>query len=118
MWFVSNGASKNSLGSSWALFHSYLDGSRVIFFSVQRLTAIIHVVTIVGSLRGGSICNENPFITSSTDVLVFYAICQVFYAIFQTKDQSTAVKMVHKTLFYLTSFNVTNLHCIYINCKD
>ena len=48
--------------------------------------------------EGGSICNENPFITPSTNALGFYALCQ-------TKDQSIAVKMVHETLFYLTNFN-------------
>ena len=37
--------------------------------------------------EGGSICNENPFITSSINALGFYAICQ-------TKDQSVAVIMV------------------------
>ena len=34
--------------------------------------------------EGGSICNENPFITSSTNALGFYAICL-------TKDQSVAI---------------------------
>ena len=48
--------------------------------------------------EGGSICNENPFITPSTNVLGLNAICQ-------TKDQSVAVIMVHKTLFYLSKFN-------------
>ena len=48
--------------------------------------------------EGGSICNENPFITPSTNALGFYAICQ-------TKDQSVAVLMVRKTLFYLSKFN-------------
>ena len=48
-------------------------------------------------LRGGSICNENPFITPSTNALGFN--------VGQMKDQSFAVKMVHKTLFYLTNFN-------------
>ena len=48
--------------------------------------------------EGGSICNENPFITPSTNVLGFYAICQ-------TKDQSMAVIMVHETLIYLSKFN-------------
>ena len=47
---------------------------------------------------GCSICNENPFITPSTNVLGFYAMCQ-------TKDQSAAVIMVHKTFFYLSKFN-------------
>ena len=42
--------------------------------------------------EGGSICNENPLITPSTNALGFNAICQ-------TKDQSVAVIMVHKTLF-------------------
>ena len=48
--------------------------------------------------EGGSICNENPFITPSTNKLGSYAICQ-------TKDQSVAVKIVHETLFYLSKFN-------------
>ena len=48
--------------------------------------------------EGGSICNENPFITPSTNALGTYAISQ-------TKDQSVAVKMVHETLFYLSKFN-------------
>ena len=48
--------------------------------------------------EGGSICNENPFITPSTNALGFNAICQ-------TKDQSGAVIMVHETLFYLFKFN-------------
>ena len=43
--------------------------------------------------EGGSICNENPFITPSTNALGSYAICQM-------KDQSVAVKMVHETLFF------------------
>ena len=48
--------------------------------------------------EGGSICNENPFITPATNALGFYVICQ-------TKDQSVAVIMVHETLFHLTKFN-------------
>ena len=48
--------------------------------------------------EGGSICNENPIITPSINALVFYAICQ-------KKDQSVAVIMVYKTLFYLSKFN-------------
>ena len=47
--------------------------------------------------EGGSICNENPFITPSTKTLLFYAICQ-------TKDQNNAVIMVQETLFYLSEF--------------
>ena len=50
------------------------------------------------STRGGSICNENPFITSSTNALGFYAICQI-------KDQSIAFIMVQETLFYISKFN-------------
>ena len=53
--------------------------------------------------EGGSICNENPFITPSTNALESYAICQ-------TEDQSVAVKMVHETLFYLFKFN--KLHTV------
>ena len=48
--------------------------------------------------EGGSICNENHFITPSINALGFYAICQ-------TKDQSVAVIMVYETLFYLSNFN-------------
>ena len=48
--------------------------------------------------EGDSICNENPFITSSTNELGLYAI-------YKTKDQSVAVVMVHETLFYLSKFN-------------
>ena len=47
---------------------------------------------------GGSICNENPFITPSANALGFYAICK-------TKDQSVAVIMMHKTLFYFSKFD-------------
>ena len=49
-------------------------------------------------VRGGSICNENPFITPSQNALGFYAICQ-------TKDQSIAVILVQETLFYHSKFN-------------
>ena len=48
--------------------------------------------------EGGSICNENPIITSSTNALRFYSICQ-------TKDQSVAIMMVHETLFCVSKFN-------------
>ena len=48
--------------------------------------------------EGGSICNENGFITLSTNVLGFFTICQ-------TKDQSVAIIMVHETLFNLSKFN-------------
>ena len=56
------------------------------------------LITFENFYEGGSICNENPFITPSTNALGSYAICQ-------TKDQSVAVKMVHETLFYLSKFN-------------
>ena len=56
------------------------------------------VFSLIGNYEGGSICNENPFITPSTNALGLYAICQ-------TKDQSTAVIMVQETLFYLSIFN-------------
>ena len=55
-------------------------------------------VIVKSTYEGGSICNENPFITPSTNALGLNAICQ-------TKDQSVAVIMVHKTLFYLYKFN-------------
>ena len=48
--------------------------------------------------EGGSICNENPVITPSTNALGHYAICQ-------TKDQSIAVIMVQETHFYLSKVN-------------
>ena len=50
------------------------------------------------STRGGSICNENPFITPFTNMLGFWAICQM-------KDQSVTVIMMCKKLFYLSKFN-------------
>ena len=73
-----------------------------------------------GGGGGGSICNENPFITPSISALGFLCKCQ-------TKDQNVAVIMVYETLFYLSKFNKfhtfkkhTNIHCIYFppNCKD
>ena len=54
--------------------------------------------TVIKLYEGGSICNENSFITPSTNALGLYAICQ-------TKDQSVAVIMVYETLFYLFKFN-------------
>ena len=89
-------------------------GSRPIDF---RQEVFFYIFPIY---EGGSICNENPFITPSTNVLGFYAICQM-------KDQSVAVIMVHRTLFYLPNLisyrlfkKHTNIHCIYFppNCKD
>ena len=57
-----------------------------------RLNAHNLLIETSQKVRGGSICNENPFITPSTNALASYAICQ-------TKDQSVAVKMVHETLY-------------------
>ena len=51
-----------------------------------------------GGGGGGVNMNENPFITSSTIALGFYAICR-------TKDQSVTVIVMHETLFYLAKFN-------------
>ena len=48
--------------------------------------------------EGGSICNENPFISPSTNKLEFHVI-------YQTKDQSIAIIMRHEKLFYLSKFN-------------
>ena len=83
--------------------------------------ACIQVKKLSYHYEGGSICYENPFITSPINAFGFYAICQ-------TKDQSVAVIMVPETLFYLSKFNKlqtffkknTNIHCIYFppKCKD
>ena len=54
--------------------------------------------TMNQTYEGGSICNENTFITPSINALEVYAICQ-------TKDQSLAVMMVYETLFHLSKFN-------------
>ena len=54
-------------------------------------------------------CNENPFITPSTNALGFYSICQ-------TKDQSLSVLMVHKLLFYLSKFNI--LHTFFLKAHS
>ena len=56
------------------------------------------MLVIVERYEGGSICNENPSITPSTNELGFNAISQ-------TKDKSVVVLMVHETLFYLSKFN-------------
>ena len=73
------------VGELWKLSNKCITSSKVLRNSVTLY-------------EGGSICNENPFITPSTNVLGLYAICQ-------TKDQSTAVIMVQETLFYLSKFN-------------
>ena len=74
-------------------------------FLALRLSFVVFIMlinvkmpTIVGIYEGGSICNENPFITPSANALGLYAICQ-------TKDQSIAVIMVQEKLFYLSKFN-------------
>ena len=68
-------------------------------YCLLLLSLCIRVLRLVQVLyEGGSICNENPFITPSINALGFYAICQ-------TKDQSVAVIMVYETLFYLSKFN-------------
>ena len=79
----------------------YISASLAMLTSVLKtlpgkLDIKIHSPSIL--YEGGSICNENPFITLSTNALGSYAICQ-------TKYQSVAVKMVHETLFYLSKFN-------------
>ena len=63
----------------------------------ERLWLGLSLVETI-TYEGGSICNGNRFITPSTNALGFYII-------YQTKDQSVAVKMVYKTLFYFTDFN-------------
>ena len=52
-------------------------------------------------LRGDSICNENPFITPSTNALGLYAICQ-------TKDQSVAVIRCMKHYFIFPNLIITD----------
>ena len=69
-------------------FHKYF---LALFKRIDQLVTIY-------SYAGDSICNENPFITPSTNALGSYAICQ-------TKDQSVAIIMVHETIFYLSKFN-------------
>ena len=66
-------------------------------FSRQKLVSVVKVIYI-GTYEGGSICNENLFVTPSPNALGFYVICQ-------TKDQSIAFIMVQETLFYLSKFN-------------
>ena len=91
-----------------------------IFLGCLKFLIFFISINLGGRYEGGSICNENPFITPSTNALGFNAICQ-------TKDQSVPVIMVHETLFYLSKFNKfrlfkkhTNIRCIYFppNCKD
>ena len=79
------GAKTNFLWNSWTPFFKFLKVN-------------IGLGGRISKLRGDSICNENPFITPSTNALGVYVICQ-------TKAQSVAVIMVHETLFYLSQFN-------------
>ena len=64
----------------------------------DRSSMLATQISDMSSYDGGSICNENPFITPPTNALGIYAKCQ-------TKDQRVAVIMVHETLFYLSKFN-------------
>ena len=72
------------------------DMSNVIFFKeIEKKKWGMFILCY----EGGSICNESPFITPSTNAaLGFYVICQA-------KDQSVAVIMVHETLFFLSKFS-------------
>ena len=72
----------------------YLDISMI----VSSLEMILNRPSYLINVRGGSICNENPFITPFTNALGFNAICQ-------TKDRSVAGIMMHEKLFYLSKFN-------------
>ena len=89
----------------WGLvFTLFVDHRRKVIHKHIHVLVVIWHQSLQSEIRtnfvggGGSICNENPFITPSTNTLGFYAICQ-------TKDQSVAVIMVHETLFYLSKFN-------------
>ena len=68
--------------------------------AIKKVYSVAYLVFPLVSViyEGGSICNENPFITPSTNALGFYAICK-------TKDQSVAVIMMHKTLLYFSKFD-------------
>ena len=72
------------------LVHRHCDGDMLI-----NDIALIKLSKPV-NIRGGSICNENSFITPSINALGCYAISQ---------DQSVAFIMVYETLFYLSKFN-------------
>ena len=73
------------------------DNSRALTSGLSYVQVDNHGITIL-YYEGGSICNENPFITPYTNALGFNAIRQ-------TKDQSVAVIMVHETLSYFSKFN-------------
>ena len=68
-------------------------------FLLMLSSAVFHFNDqFILTYEGGSICNENPFITPARNALGIHAICQ-------TKDQSDAVIMVHETLFHLSKFD-------------
>ena len=69
-----------------------------LFWNLKNVKVDLMVNVKMATLRGGSLYNENPFITLSTNALGFNAICQ-------TKDQSVADIMVHETLSHLTKIN-------------
>ena len=89
---------------------------KVFHFSIQLYITVVQSKKswpkIIGRIRsgtkkthdriviyeGGSVYNENPFITPSTIALGSYVMCQKKY-------QSAALLMVHETLFYLSKFN-------------
>ena len=77
------------------IFNQYHDRNFIIIITLVLLGLVI-VFNIRGG--GGSICNENPFITPSQNALGFYVICQM-------KDQSIVFIMVQESLFYLFKFN-------------
>ena len=113
----------------WPVFFHVRVISHLHYFNPIKPNGISHHYQLKQSIsvlrdvlwyEGGSICNENPFITPSANALGFYAICQ-------TKDQSVAVIMVHEHYFILPNLisyrlfkKDTNIHCIYfpLNCKD
>ena len=95
------GEAGNRTCDPWFTRHRFIPYTTAAFSYTLLLTSSwLVLVCMIGckQYEGGSICNETPFITSSTNALGFYAICQ-------TKDQSVAVIMVHETLFYLCKFN-------------
>ena len=75
------------------------DGDANIYNFVHICETYVSFLARTLLYEGGSICNENPFITPSPYALGFYALCQ-------TKDESVAILMVHKKLFYFSKFNM------------
>ena len=85
------------MATNWAplvavLFLFCYERDFMVSLSDDKQADIFDDFNTTNRYEGGSICNENPFITPSTNALGVNAICQ-------TKDQSVAVIMVHKTLF-------------------